>query len=157
MREFLKQNRTSAIVEQRARDLVQEMEFQYKERIEVRWDDNNMPEKIFVRGNQYDWLLTSRGYKQNFQMVSTFIWQPRCVEKKKGDTEEDLIPQWQGPICIDNMNSDSSLGDQFAARVLAFINDNMTIKIVNTIRSRITTKPNECRVDKNDVSRMWNE
>tara|TARA_R100001440_G_scaffold22583_1_gene36798 strand:+ start:3296 stop:4492 length:1197 start_codon:yes stop_codon:yes gene_type:complete len=157
MREFLKQNRTSAIVEQRARDLVQEMEIQYKERIEVRWDNNNMPEKIFVRGNQYDWLLTSRGYKQNFQMVSTFIWQPRCVEMKKGDTEEDLIPRWQGPICIDNMNSDSSLGDQFAARVLAFINDNMTIKIVNTIRSRITTEPNECRVDKNDVSRMWNE
>jgi len=157
MREFLKQNRTSDIVEKRARDLVKEMEIQYGDKIEVRWDENDMPEKIFVRGKQYDWLLTSRGYKQNYQMVSTFIWQPLTIEKKDGDTEEDLIPQWRGPICIDNMNSDSSLGDQFAARVLAFINDDMTTKIVNTIKSRIKTEPNECRVDKNDVSRMWNE
>lgn len=157
MREFLKQNRTSDIVEKRARDLVKEMEIQYGSRIVVRWDENDMPEKIFVRGKQYDWLLTSRGYKQNYQMVSTFIWQPRTIKIDGGFNEEDLIPKWQGPICIDNMNSDSSLGDQFAARVLAFINDDMTTKIVNTIKSRITTEPNKCRVDKNDVSRMWNE
>ena len=156
MREFLKQNRTSDIVEKRARDLVKEMEIQYGNRIEVRWDENDMPEKIFVRGKQYDWLLTSRGYKQNYQMVSTFIWQPYSVDKST-DNDDDLEPKWQGPICIDNMNNDSSLGDQFAARVLAFINDDMTTKIVNTIKSRIKTKPNECRVDKNDVSRMWNE
>ena len=157
MREFLKQNRTSEIVEKRARDLVKEMEIQYGDKIEVRWDANDMPEKIFVRGKQYDWLLTSRGYKQNYQMVSTFIWQPRYNELIEGASEEEKAPKWQGPICIDNMNSDSSLGDQFAARVLAFINDDMTTKIVNTIKSRITTEPNECRVDKNDVSRMWNE
>lgn len=157
MREFLKQNRTSEIVEKRARDLVKEMEIQYGDKIEVRWDKNEMPEKIFVRGKEYDWLLTSRGYKRNYQMVSTFIWQPKSAKKRNGDTEEDLIPRWQGPICIDNMNSDSSLGDQFAARVLAFINDDMTRKIVNTISNRIATEPNECRVDKNDVSRMWNE
>tara|TARA_R100000149_G_scaffold61782_1_gene31315 strand:+ start:2173 stop:3384 length:1212 start_codon:yes stop_codon:yes gene_type:complete len=157
MREFLKQNRTSDIVEKRARDLVKEMEIQYGDKIEVRWDENEMPEKIFVRGKQYDWLLTSRGYKQNYQMVSTFIWQPKYNKLIEGASEEEKAPKWQGPICIDNMNSDSSLGDQFAARVLAFINDDMTTKIVNTIKSRITTEPNECRVDKNDVSRMWNE
>jgi len=156
MREFLKQNRTSDIVEKRARDLVKEMEIQYGSRIQVRWDENDMPEKIFVRGKQYDWLLTSRGYKQHHQMVSTYIWQPKSIDKSIANPE-DLEPLWQGPICIDNMNSDSSLGDQFAARVLAFINDEITIKIVSTIKSRIKTEPNKCRVDKNDVSRMWNE
>ncbi len=154
MREFLKQNRTADIVEKRARDLVKELETQYGDRIKVRWDADDMPEKVFVRGNDYDWLLSARTYKQSFQMVSTFIWQP--ISESNQNSDEDS-PRWQGPICIDNMNSDSSLGDQFATRVLAFINDNMTTRMVSTIKSRLITKPNECRVDKNDMSRMWNE
>ena len=147
MREFLKQNRTSDIVEQRARDLVKELESQYKDKITVRWNEKDMPQKIFVRGNGYDWLLEARDYKQGFQNVSTFVWQPDSEDKG----------QWNGPICIDNMNNDSSLGDQFAARVLAFINDNVTIKLVSTLRGRIKTEPNEYRVDENELSRMWNE
>ena len=146
MREFLKQNRTSDIVEKRARDLVRELESQYSDRITVRWNEKDMPEKIFVRGKGYDWLLEARNYKRSYQDVSTFVYQP-----------QDGEGNWVGPICIDNMNNDSSIGDQFAARVLAFINDNVTVKLVSTLNHRIKTEPNEYRVDKNEVSRMWNE
>ena len=146
MKEFLKQNRTADIVEKRARDLVRDLESQYSNRITVRWNEKDMPEKIFVRGNDYDWLLEARNYKRSFQDVSTYIWQP--------DENEGT---WVGPICIDNMNSDSSVGDQFAARVLAFINDNITVKLVSTLKHRIKTEPNKYRIDTNEVSRMWNE
>jgi len=146
MREFLKQNRTSEIVEKRARDLVKELESQYSDRITVRWDEKEMPQKIFVRGNDYDWLLVAKDYKKSFQNVSTYVFQP--------DEDEGI---WIGPICIDNMNNDSSVGDQFAARVLAFINDNITVKLVSTLKHRIKTEPNTYRIDTNEVSRMWNE
>jgi len=60
-------------------------------------------------------------------------------------------PKWRGPICIDNMSDGSPLGDQFATRALALLNDSMTIKIVNTIKSYLTTEPNEYRVDEDDL------
>ena len=45
------------------------------------------------------------------------------------------------------MAEGSPLGDQFAARALALLNDSFTIKIVNTIKSYISAEPNEYRVD----------
>jgi hypothetical protein len=39
----------------------------------------------------------------------------------------------KGPICIDNMTKHSSVGDQFAARAFALLNDSMTVQIVSTI------------------------
>ena len=49
---------------------------------------------------------------------------------------------WRGPICIDNMTRDSPLGDQFAARALALLNDTFTIKIVSTIGRYLIKRPN---------------
>ena len=72
-------------------------------------------------------------------MVSTFVWQPTQTESKIGS--------WKGPICIDNMASNSPIGDQFAARALALLNDSFTIKIVNTIRSYLSAEKNEYRAD----------
>ena len=60
---------------------------------------------------------------------------------------------WQGPICIDNMAPDSPLGDQFAARALALLNDRFTITIVNTIKRYLLANPNEYRVDENENMR----
>ena len=58
---------------------------------------------------------------------------------------------WNGPICIDNLAPDSPLGDQYAARALALINDNITIGIVNTIKRYITDGDNENRVDDDEL------
>ena len=45
---------------------------------------------------------------------------------------------WSGPICIDNMQSGASVGDQFASRAFACMNDEMTISMVSTIRNYIS-------------------
>lgn len=49
------------------------------------------------------------------------------------------------------MADGSPIGDQFATRALALLNDSHTIKIVNTIKAYITAEPNEYRVDENDM------
>jgi len=47
------------------------------------------------------------------------------------------------------MAGGSSLGDQFAARALALLNDRHTITIVNTIKRYLLGNYNEYRVDTN--------
>ena len=80
-------------------------------------------------------------------MVSTYVRQPH-----KSDGEINGW-RWSGPICIDNMAKGSSLGDQFATRALAVMNDNMTVARVNTIKGYLKTKPNKNeRVDINEMS-----
>ena len=41
--------------------------------------------------------------------------------------------QLRGPICIDNIHDNSSVGDQYAARALALLNDDITVKLIYTI------------------------
>ena len=78
-------------------------------------------------------------------MVSTYVWQPPsslAVDEEESGKREC---HWKGSICIDNLTNGSSLGDQFATRALAFINDSITIKMVGTISSYITAEPNKYR------------
>lgn len=156
---FLQQNRMQDIVDERAIQLVNDMLAQYKDRLSAVFDDDGTLLELHVRGKHYDWKLTNNKYKSGIQMVSTFIWQP--VKNREYDINEETgeatsvsvlsEPKWRGPICIDNMSEGSPLGDQFAGRALALLNDSMTIKIVNTIKSYIAAEPNEYRVDNNDL------
>ena len=52
------------------------------------------------------------------------------------------------------MSRGSSLGDQFAARAMALLNDNMTIQIVNTIKRYIVSEPNKNRKDFDEMQRV---
>jgi len=152
---FLMQNRMQDIVDARALELVEDMLNQHKGRLTAEYGDDGVLEKLYIRGKDYDWMLSNNKYKSGIQMVSTFVWQP--VETHKHD-EEGVIngtvlsePEWRGPICIDNMADGSPLGDQFATRALALLNDFHTIKIVNTIKSYLKAEPNKYRNDKNDL------
>mgnify|MGYP003125368864 FL=1 len=139
---FLQQNRKKDIVEKKAFQLINEMVSQRPDKLFPVWEDNKLTH-LFVRGNHYDWKLECRNYKERgTQNVSTFVYQPTGEGKS-----------WRGPICIDNANNDSSVGDQFAARAMALINDNFTIKIVSTIDSYINSEPDENRMDENEEMR----
>lgn len=160
MLEFLKQNRMKDIVDKRAIELVNDLLLQHGGRLKAEYDDSGQPETIYVRGKDYDWKLTSNSYKSDIQMVSTFVWQPDYVDEtvldENGEETDQTIrvqngASWKGPICIDNMASGSPLGDQFAARALALLNDSFTITIVNTIKRYLTENKNECRFDMNEV------
>ncbi len=160
MKAFLKQNRTSDLVERRAIQLVNELLEQYPDRLSAEWDGEVL-DNIIVKGKDYDWKLSNNKYKSDIQMVSTYVYQPITEKKAIGVDEKDNTiyetvlsePTWQGPICIDNMAKGSSLGDQFAARALALLNDRFTITIVNTIKRYLLANPNEYRVDENENMR----
>tara|TARA_B100000575_G_scaffold67444_1_gene52127 strand:+ start:404 stop:1570 length:1167 start_codon:yes stop_codon:yes gene_type:complete len=153
MREFLAQNRTEDLIENRAKELLKDITQQYPDRIKLVEDDNNEPETMYIVGNDYDWMLSNSRYKSDIQMVSTFVRQKRDITVDDETTEEEWF--WSGPICIDNMARGSSLGDQFATRAFALLNDNMTVARVSTIKGYLNYKPNENeRVDINEVHRM---
>jgi hypothetical protein len=133
---FLMQNRTRDLVEARALELVAEMLVQHEGRLIAEYDGDTL-QTLYVRGKDYDWKLTNNKFKSDIQMVSTYVWQP---------TDEHNCA-WKGPICIDNMAGSSPLGDQFATRALALLNDTFTITIVNTISNYLVAEPNKNRAD----------
>ena len=106
---------------------------------------------MYIAGNEYDWKLSNSKYKSDIQMVSTFVRQKTIEEDHEGKAIGEKW-FWSGPICIDNMARGSSLGDQFATRAFALLNDNMTVARVNTIKGYLKYKPNKNeRVDINEV------
>ncbi len=152
---FLMQNRMQDIVDARALELVADMLVQHKGRLSAEYDDDGELNSLFIRGKDYDWKLTNNRYKSGIQMVSTYVWQPivEIIKSEDDDSKNKVFtdPDWRGPICIDNMAEGSPLGDQFAARALALLNDSFTIKIVNTIKRYLSAEPNKYRIDRNDL------
>ena len=126
MKSFLLQNRTSEMVENRARELVHSMVEKYPYRIGIEEDENGFVTTMFVRGKLYDWKLQAkRTSASTTQDVSTYVY----------STNVDGEPTYRGPICIDNLGSNSSIGDQYVARALALLNDNIVVEMVSTIKS----------------------
>lgn len=143
---FLQQNRKQDIVEKRAYELINDLVAQYPDNLFPKWEENELS-FLLVRGKLYDWKIMNRFSKSGGrQSVSVYIHQP---------LDEKWI--WRGSICIDNMTSTSSVGDQFATRAMAFLNDNMTLQMVSTIRSYISDNGNTKRLDDNEMRRMLNE
>ncbi len=154
MKEFLAQNRTEDLIENRAKELLRDITRQYPDRIKLIEDDNKEPETMYIAGNEYDWKLSNSKYKSDIQMVSTYVRQKREVTYD-GDELSGEEWYWAGPICIDNMARGSSLGDQFATRAFALLNDNMTVARVSTIKGYLKYKPNKNeRVDINEMHRV---
>lgn len=118
---WLKQNRTSKMVEERAKELLFDLEKEYKNMFVVE-HENYMA--LFVRGEQVDWLIAdaNRGLNARHQKVNTFYW-------------SGVEHGWHGPICIDNLHSNSSIGDQLAARGLMLKNDTHAAKMIYTLRT----------------------
>ena len=159
MKAFLMQNRTSDIVESKARELVAEMVNNFPTKLKVKYDNEGIPIEMYVKGIDYDWKLSANGSNSGRQAVSTFVRQKKMVvpqyyseddgvldihnmgEEKERQFKEEWY--WSGPICIDNMVGGSSLGDQFCTRALAVMNDNMTVSRVNTIKNYLKYKPNK--------------
>mgnify|MGYP003109504906 CR=1 FL=1 len=159
MIEFLKQNRMKDLVEKRAIQLVNDLLAQHPKRLKAEYEEDTL-HRIYIHGKEFDWMLENNRYKSDIQMVSTYIWQPvvsfeKVLNDEGEPTGEEIkivnSPKWQGPICIDNMSKGSPLGDQFAARALALLNDTFTITIVNTIKRYIVADANEYRVDFNEM------
>lgn len=139
---FLEQNRTHDIVEKRAQELMKDLCRQYPNRIKMRAFGGKR--WMFVRGQKADWILRENTRKSGIQDVATYIY-------KTGDAIPAGAIKYQegwlsGPICIDNATYGSSVGDQFAVRAIALMNDVITMQRVSTIRRYLDTDE-PCRLD----------
>jgi len=143
MKSFLLQNRTADLVEKRARELVDEMVKKYPDRLFAEKDETGFVTALSVRGKIADWKLTAKTRSSGGrQDVATYVY----------GIDADSNPVYRGPICIDNLNTNSSIGDQFVARALALLNDHVVVNMVSTIKSYM---PNiEVRDDNNGLPRM---
>lgn len=128
MVEFLKQNRQNKMVQNRAKELMENIAEIYSDRIFYKEGRNRY--YMYVKGQIFDWKLVSRG-KNNAehcrQGINTYLRLPNI------DRDEDITMDWNGPICIDNMMSGSSMGDQMVARAMSFLNDKIAAKRINTV------------------------
>ena len=115
---WLMQNRTQNMIETRAKELLHDLASEY-ERMELVLHDDYMA--LFVRGKDADWIIADadRGMKQNHQKVNTYFWSGT---------------DWTGPICIDNIHVNSSIGDQLAARAMMLLNDRQAGDMIYTLR-----------------------
>ena len=181
MKAFLSQNRTQDIVERRAKELIVETcnrlphhFFYHKEEVEEgtsRIVENKVtitPENnewLFVRGKLYDWKIRKAHNSQSRQSVSTYVYNSITDSVKTGQVQnedgewvdtfkEEKTYLWRGPICVDNLafNGATSIGDQMVARGYAFLNDEVTIRLINTISGNLNTKDmSEHRLDFEDL------
>jgi hypothetical protein len=151
MIEFLKQNRTQDIVESRAVELMNSLEVKYPNRIKIlERTRNDVDYKIMlVRGKLSDWIIINHGHRHtDTQKVKVYAFIHNSLHEMEQKASEGStrrtrssggisIPSLggflRGPICIDNMHRNSSLGDQYASRALALLNDNVTVTLVYTI------------------------
>ncbi len=179
---FLEQNRKSALVEQRSLELFKDLTERFKGKIFERGMivDGHSQQSMGVRGKQLDWLVVDRGYKAGRQDVSTyaviaaenyFLQQGLYIPKtddvglsrvdpdniyyNKGKSKKETLKYFLlGPICIDQAHAGVSIGDQFAARSMALLNDVHSFNQISTLRNYARIKPPE-RVDWDALSVLY--
>tara|TARA_R110002012_G_scaffold303918_1_gene506203 strand:+ start:2076 stop:3338 length:1263 start_codon:yes stop_codon:yes gene_type:complete len=142
MKEFLKQNRRSDLAEQRAMQLFNDMVNKYDVVTKGTFvnRDNQKVLCMYIRGKLADWMVVDNQSKRGIQDVSTYVLTSKTLGENDIMVEVDNVinnteeqPYWAGPICIDNLSSGASVGDQFAARAFACMNDPMLVKLVSTV------------------------
>ena len=144
---FLMQNRTDKIVSDRAFQMFNEIVGKNKDKIFIDYkldEEGNRLEVsndfshisgIYVRGMKIDWKINakSEGRGSNRQMVNVMSFIPRDNS-------------YSNPICIDNTNTNSPLGDQIATRILATMNDEIMMSRVSTVQGNIRNGGRDGRI-----------
>lgn len=176
---FLEQNRKSALVEQRSLELFKDLTERFKGKIFERamMVDGVEKQSMGVRGKQLDWLVVDKGYKSGRQDVSTYAVIPIENYHQEVAGNQKYLPNpntglssvnssnifldkkgnqyiLSGPICIDQAHTGISIGDQFAARSMALLNDVHSFSQVSTLRNYERIKPTE-RVDWDALSVLF--
>ncbi len=163
---WLKQNRTQDMVNKRAEELlhslndVSNMSYfpNFATNLDLRNPDyanhkDKLKKAVLVKGKMYDWLLVSK-LKNNqnhsinrHQSVESYI-----ISKKITDSTQLLTFQHEDrsitivgrSICIDNVQNNSSIGDQLSTRAYIAMNDESVTMagMINTIPKLTETMVN---------------
>tara|TARA_R110002049_G_scaffold2618_1_gene19331 strand:- start:681 stop:1940 length:1260 start_codon:yes stop_codon:yes gene_type:complete len=147
MIEWLKQNRTEKMVEDRAFTLLNDLVNEYEEFELVSFDDKK---SIYIKGKLADWVIVPKQQESRSRTITTVRHQgvntfrfdryqdDSTIYETEGPEKNGKI--WRGPICIDNLHSNSSIGDQMAARAMMLRNDEKAHKLIHTLRGVDFTK-----------------
>ena len=178
---FLEQNRKSSLVEKRSMELFEGLTERFKGKIysiqtNFSTTENEVKQTMAVRGKFLDWIVVDAGNSNGGrQDVSTYavVSLSNYVQEDNyfvnrfpketnlnnisinnssvytGDKGEEYY--LMGPICIDQQHQNISLGDQFAARAMALLNDIHSCRQVSTLRGYEKFQP-KIRVDWDAVS-----
>lgn len=149
MMAFLEQNRSEKLVSMRAKELVKEKlkmdNFICLNPIEQL--DVITPLVFLVKGKLTDYILTcasliqkhtKEGDRQNVQSYSLFSIEDEELPVRFGCTRH----------CVENLDTNSSTGDQLVTRVLTFANDNISLSRINTMTH---IKNNKYRINEKGV------
>lgn len=138
MTAWLLQNRTDVIVEERAFELLQNMDSTYDAITLVNVNSPVFqPDKLgglsktldfglCVHGELGDWLVYPNGYTSGTQRCSSVFY-----------GNDGKI---SGPFCIDDINGKNVVGDQIATRAMLLKNDKMALQMVSTLREIKSTR-----------------
>ena len=147
MKAFMTQNRQSDAVEKRAMQLLKGLSDNYKQISVIKFKTDKKNEKqdaLLVKGKVTDWIIADNGMKRGFQDVSTYMVYSsentgthELIKLNKLKSAENTNLQLRGPICIDNMMSGASKGDQYAARAMEVMNDHVLGTYVSTVRAHL--------------------
>ena len=155
MHSFLDQNRTKKIVEERAQKLLTEMGKKFPTKLTLfNYYDRKA---LLVNGQLSDWVIIAperNPDRASHQLVEVYsIKNETGVEGEKENSKSSVHQYYHmsGPICIDNIHNNSSVGDQMVSRALALLNDKQAVEAIYTIRSHLPSSP--LRVDKSLLSK----
>ena len=148
MKAFMTQNRQSDAVEKRAMQLLKGLSDNYEQISVIKFKTKKEDKKqdaLLVKGKLTDWIIADNGMKRGYQDVSTYMvysggnsgGNHDLVKLNKLKSAEKTNLQLRGPICIDNMMSGASKGDQYAARAMAVMNDHVLGTYVSTVRAHL--------------------
>ena len=139
MIEFLDQNRTAKMVEDKAKELLMSLGEEHPDRIKIKTSEK-YGILVFVRGKVTDWLLYESSGTAGMQKVTTCAVKYGYREDGFGRHDEKIHAIFKENniklghnICIDNLNHYSSLGDQFASRAIALMNDSIMLQRIGTL------------------------
>lgn len=139
MKNFLAQNRTSDIVDRRAKVLLKETLEKYEDRVKYfSCTDTNQHNALFVKGTENDWVIywvENNRNRTGRQLVSTMYHSPTSDKAKRllFDFNCKGGENFKG-VCVDNLQSNSPLIDQAVSRVLVCLNDKNTKRMVSTMQ-----------------------
>lgn len=134
MKNFLIQNRTSALVNKRAEELLKQVTEEYPGKVKHFCKDNS--HVLFVKGIENDWAIywTTRN-NSGMQLVTMSCKEAR-YDADKNEKKFDIRNGGKGfiTLCVDNLQKNSPQVDQAVSRVLVALNDKSTKEMVSTMR-----------------------
>ena len=162
MKAWLRQNRTDKMVEDRAKQLMLEIDRENEEIINFNMEvDGKERCAMYVKGQVADWILIeNNAAKTSRQRVSIYCYHEQIPSSLENRDVSKIISasnflsgKLRGPICVDNSVGQVSLGDQFASRAFSLMNDRFSLSLISTLASALPKNGMQNRLNSSHLNK----